>query len=1185
MSCSKSFYKKYFVKCIFCKNFHKATKVLNFLTLKIVFLTQNNTNFASISIIPYLQVCKLGLTNLTYPYIFMKRITSLLVLVLSLFAFTNVVFAQGVTTASLSGIVKDDKGEGLPGATIVAVHTPSGTKYATATQPDGRFNLQGLRVGGPYTVTTTFIGFKDQVNENVYLSLGSATNLNVKLSESDQTLEGVEVVSSRGSVINAERTGAATNIAKEQIERMPTINRSFADLTRMTPQAGNNNSFGGRSGSFNNVTVDGALFNNSFGLSSTVGGQTGSQPISLDAVEQIQISIAPYDVRQGSFTGAGINAVTRSGTNQLSGSVYGFTRSDKFLGDRVGSQTITNQTLSIYQVGGRLGGAIIKNKLFFFVNWESERQEEPATAFTALRDGQTAGGNISQASVRQLDELSSFLRTKFNYSTGAYEGFQRRTNSDKATIKLDWNISDKHKFNIKYNYFSSFSDVPPSNSGAITNRSAGQFGMPFFASYYTINNGLNSIIAELNSRFSNDVSNTLQVGYTSMRDFRESPGGIFPMVDIGADGVGAPGMPNFRRTTNQLTSFGYEPFSAFNKLDTDVLQISDNLTIYKGKHTLTFGTYNEFYKFGNGFAPNYYGNYQFNSVESFYASTRVWEAQKAGQQPTPEDLALGVPLQYNLQFSALPDRSFPLATMSAFQIGLYGQDEWAVRSNLNLTIGLRVDMPYINADITPNPFVNNLTFADGRRIDVAQTQNLSALWSPRVGFNWDVFNNKKTQVRGGTGIFTGRVPFVWISNQISNTGNLFGSLQVNPTSALPVNSRYYFNPDVTAYIPANNAPSAGNSVIAITDPDFKFPQVWRTNFAIDQELPFGVIGTLEGIYTKDINAVYLRNINLPAAQRTFGEGNGLTREVYPGVGRINAGIQNAVMMSNTDLGYSYTLTAQLQKTFGKNLFTSVAYTYSDAQSVNDGGSQAASMWRDRAVSGNPNANVLAPSNFLLRHRVVASASYKVSYAKYFATSVSLFFEAAPAGRYSYLYAGDVNNDRVGGNNDLIYVPRNSGEITLRDINGFDGNGLPFTYTSSQQWADLDKFIGQDPYLSTIRGQYAERNGAELPWFAKADLSIRQDFLIDVKGKKNTLQFSFDIFNFTNLLNSDWGVVRLANRSNLLTFAGYNATTQNPEFTFPYLNANTRTPLSESFINNPGIGSRWQAQIGVRYIFN
>ena len=1131
----------------------------------------------------------------------MKRITSLLFFVMSFFALTNIAFAQGVTTASLSGVVKDDKGEGLPGATVVVVHTPSGTKYATATQPDGRYALQGLRVGGPYTVTTTFIGFKDQVNENIYLTLGTTTNLSVKLSEGDQTLDVVEVVSGKNSVINSERTGAATNISREQIERMPTISRSFADMTRLTPQA-NGNSVGGRNGGFNNVTIDGAVFNNSFGLSPTIGGQASAQPISLDAVEQVQVSIAPFDVRQGSFTGAGINAVTRSGTNTMQGSVFTFRRTDGLQGFKVGDVEVPRQDLSNWQYGFRLGGPIIKNKLFFFVNGEIEDRITPSTSFQANKPGLPLPGgtsNTSSASAAELNDLRNFITQNLGIDPGGFESFGLRTYSQKATVKLDWNISDKHKFSIKYNYLQSYADIAPSNSGAITTRNPGQFGMPFQSAYYTINNNLNSVIAELNSRFSNEVSNTFQIGYTAMRDFRDSfTSKAFPMVDIG-NGSG-----------QQLTAFGYEPFTYNNILNTDVFQISNNLSIYKGKHTLTIGTYNEFYKFTNGFAPTYYGAYQFPSIDAFKASVR---AGLAGANATPEDLVLGAPSRYQLRYSALPDGSFPLATTRAFQIGLYAQDEIAVRNNLNLTIGLRVDMPYVTADVERNPVAENMTFNGGEKVDVSRLQGLAPLWSPRVGFNWDVFDNKKTQVRGGTGIFTGRVPYVWISNQVSNTGNLFGSIDNIGGNA----SRNIFNPNVTTYIPASRTLSPSSTFnLAYTDPNFKFPQVWRTNIAIDQQLPWGIIGTLEGIYTADLNAVYLQNVNLPTARgvlnsesdkrpvyfgnpNTF-DPNGLPYTTTSGTttttvnGRIYSNVSDAIALRNTTQGYSFNFTAQLQKNFGKSLFASVAYSYTDSRSVNDGGSVAQSMWRDRPISGDPNATALSYSNFMVRQRIIASVSYKKEYAKYFATSISVFFEAAPNGRVSYVYQGDANGDNAGGNNDLLFVPRTRTDINLVDINGFS-NGVPYTYSATQQWADLDKYIGQDPYLSTMRGQYVERNGMELPMYAKADLSIRQDIMLNPTStnKKHTLQFSFDIFNFTNLLSSAWGVEQLVNRNNLITFVGREAvpagspagTQGKSQYSFPYLDVNTQTPLTTSFRNNTGTGSRWVAQFGVRYIFN
>ncbi len=1128
----------------------------------------------------------------------MRKITYFLLFLLCSIATVQTAWSQGVTTAAINGVVKDAKGEGLPGATVVAVHVPSGSQYATSTQPDGRFAIQGMRVGGPYTITTTFIGFQDNKVENVYLTLGNTLNLNVKLSEGEQTLDVVEVVSAKGSVISGERTGAATNIAKEQIERMPTISRSFADMTRLTPQA-SGNSFGGRSSGFNNVTIDGAIFNNSFGLSPTIGGQASAQPISLDAIEQVQVNIAPYDVRQGSFTGAGINAVTRSGTNELSGSIFAFRRTDALQGFKVGQQELPQQDLSNWQYGFRLGGPILKNKVFFFVNWETEDRQTPGTSLVANRPGLPSpgvGSNTSAASASELDAIRNFMNTTFAgtpyaFNLGAYENYQLRTYSDKATAKIDWNISEKHKFSIKYNYLRSYADIPPSGSGAIgNNRSAGSFTMPFFSSFYTINNNLNSVIAELNSRFSNEVSNTFQIGWTSMRDFRESPLGntTFPMVDIG-NGSG-----------QQLTSFGYEPFTVGNKLDTDVFQISNNLTIYKGKHTLTFGTYNEFYSFNNGFAPAYYGLYQFNTPESFYASVRVWQARQQNQTPSSNDLALGIPSRYEYRYSALQDGSFPFARTNVMQIGLYAQDEIAVRNNLNVTVGLRVDMPYITADVQRNPVVENMTFRDGLKVDVSRLPTLTPLWSPRVGFNWDVFTNKKTQVRGGTGIFTGRIPYVWISNQVGNTGNLTGSFVVTNSS------QYYFNPDVRANIPVPNTLSPTSQFnLAFTDPNFKFPQIWRTNIAIDQELPWGVIGTLEGIYTKDVNAVYLENVNLPnyPTRTTLSDG-GDNRSVFSNLtaitgtsaaaiertalitnsARINPTVTDAIRMRNTSEGYSYTLTAQLQKNFGRTLFASVAYNYTDAMSVNDGGSVAQSMWRDRPISGDPNAQALSFSNFLVRHRFIASVSYRKEWLKMLGTSVSLFFEAAPNGRVSYTYAGDLNRDGSGGGgNDLIFVPRTRSDINLVDINGFS-NGAPYTYSAAQQWADLDKYISQDPYLNEMRGKYVERNGLELPWYAKVDLSIRQDLMKNIGKTKNTLQLSFDIFNLTNLLNSNWGVEQIVNRSGVVQFVNYDAQGK-AQFSFPYLDVNSQTPLTSTFRNGTGTGSRWIAQIGVRYIFN
>ncbi|MDJ1500874.1 TonB-dependent receptor [Xanthocytophaga agilis] len=1140
----------------------------------------------------------------------LKRLLTLSILFLALLAGKEVV-AQGVTTAAISGIITDAKGEALPGATVIAVHTPSGTQYSSLTRPDGRYNFPNVRIGGPYTITITFVGYKEQKVEGINLSIGQNFNFSPKMSDQGVELSEIVVSSTRNPVLNSDRTGAATNISRETIQALPTLNRSFNDYVRLTPQAGANSSFAGRNGGYNNITIDGALFNNAFGLSGTVGGQTNAQPISLDAVDQIAVSIAPYDVREGSFTGAGVNVVTRSGTNDFSGSVYYFTRNQGFIGKKVSGTENKLANFKLHNYGFRLGGPIIKNKLFFFVNMESERRDDPPTPnFIATRPGVT-GSNVSSVTAAELDELSTFLQSKFGYNAGPYENYQLASNSDKATAKIDWNITNQHKFSIKYNYLKSYRDVNPSNSGAITSRSPSNTGLPFLGAFYRINNNLNSVIAELNSSFGTKFSNKFQVGYTAFRDFRETPTSsiIFPGVDIG-NGAGS-----------QLTAFGYEPFSAFNVLNTNVFQISDNFDIYLGKNTLTVGTYNEFYKFENGFAPNYYGTYQFASLQDFYDNINGVTREDLVSENNPTGAVL--PARYQFRYSTLPNGAFPLAEIKAHQLGFYVQDKYEINSRLNMTLGLRADIPTISSPIARNEQAAGYNFRDGQKIFTDQVQKTQLLWSPRFGFNWDVKGDRTTQVRGGTGIFTGRVPYVWISNQASNNGVLFGSIDLLASSGgfttkdsegnVSLRPEYKFSPNVDANRPTN-ATASSTYNLAVTDKSFKFPQVWRSNLAIDQQLPWGIVGTLEAAYTKDLNAVYHQNINLPNATSTAAgvDGTGADKRPvfynrtvnsttgavsYPATNRINSNITDAILMKNTNKGYSYFITAQLQKSFTKNFYASAAYTYSDAKSVNDGGSIAQSIWRDRYVSGDPNANVLANTQYLQKHRIVLSASYAKEYAGFMKTTLSLFYEAGPSGYFSYIYTGDMNGDSQ--TNDLIYIPRDQSEIVLRDLyltrnsNGVitgtsttkpSGATAP-DYTAAQQWADLDAYIKQDKYLSSRRGQYAERNGAMLPWRGQLDIRLLQDFFIKTGTKRNTLQFSLDIFNFGNMINSNWGVYQSANRASLLSYSRYNTTTGLPEFTYPYLNAASQTRLTKTFQDSFGVASRWQMQFGVRYIFN
>ena len=1081
------------------------------------------------------------------------------------------VFAQGSTTAALAGTVVDEKGQGLPGASVIAVHEPTGSRYGGSTRADGRYNIVNMRVGGPYKITVSFVGYKNAVQSGIVLTLAQELRQNFKLEVNQSQLEEVKVVASRSSIINSGRTGAATTVSNNQITTLPTLNRSLGDFARLDPRA-NGLNFAGRNSLYNNITVDGAFFNNAFALSSTIGGQAGASPISVDAIDQFQVLIAPYDVRQGMATGANINVVTKSGTNNWSGSGYYFGTDQGLVGNKIGEVVNQYGTFARGQIGARIGGALIKDKLFVFGSFEQETQTDPGSNFVATRTGSEPNKSIAKAA--DLDRLKDFLMSKFKYNPGAYENWNREKYSQKVNLRLDWNISDKHKFNVKYNYLRSYADINPSNSGSLSGgRGASATVLPFQGSLYRINNNLDSYIAELNSTFSSSVANNLTVGYTAMRDFRQSPvnDNPFPTVDIGNNDL------------NELTVFGYEPFSANNILNSDIFQIADNLTIYKGKHVYTLGLAYETNSFMNGFAPNYYGGYQFKSIDDFINSAN-------GDTKV-------IPARYQQQWSNYS--TFPFAEMKGSTLSFYGQDEITAAKGLKLTFGLRADatsFPSFDEPKYTNTYVPSLTFRDGVKLTTNKFPETTVLWSPRFGFNWDVKDDKQTQIRGGLGIFSGRVPYVWLSNQLSNNGVLFGSENIqNPTNRP-------FNPDVNAYRPAITLPLTPTAYnLAVTDPNFKFSQVFRTNLALDKNLGDGWILGLEGIYTKDINAVYLENVNLPKSTvkavgadnrvifYTLGA-NGLPSSVrnfaiYGNVRGVNApavgpntvsspNISDAIVIKNTDLGYSYAFTATISKSFENGLFASLAYTNSDSRSVNDGGSIAQSQWRDRVISGDPNENVASYSSYIQTHRFNAYGSYRLNYLNENAsTTFGFTYSAAPAGRFSYTYSGDMNGDNQT-SNDLIFIPRSQSDILLRDLG---------TYTAAQQWADLDKYITQDSYLNSHRGHYAERNGAELPWSANFDFKIIQDFYIKVGGHKNTLQFTLDVFNFGNYVTPQWGLNQSTLRAGLINYVANDAATGRPVFTFPYRSGTN--PLSDTFQRSFGLGSRWQAQFGVRYIFN
>ncbi|HEU4902150.1 MAG TPA: TonB-dependent receptor, partial [Flavisolibacter sp.] len=677
------------------------------------------------------------------------RIRSLLLVTLTaLFSFVSA-FSQE-TTSEIQGVVTGENGQGLQGATIAAIHLPTGTRYSTSTRADGRYNLPNVRVGGPYEVTATFVGYQSSTQQDITLSLGTAYKADFKLLSAASNLTEVTISTTRSDrVFSRSRTGASEVINRSQLDRLPTVSRSLQDFTRLTPTA-NGLSFGGRSSSYNNLTVNGASFNNTFGLSGTLGGQTNSQPISLDALDQVQVNIAPYDVTLGSFTGAGINSVTRSGTNNYRGSVYYYWRNPYLTGTHVGNTTLNSQDFNYYSTGANVGGYIIKNKLFYFVSYERERLAQPATSFTASRTGKPAvPGAVSQANGDTLDALRNFLVSKYGYDPGPYENYNYNTNADRATVRIDYNINAKNTFTVNYFYLKSNRNVVPSTSGSLQGgRTASNTGMPFFASSYVINNNFNIVIAELNTRFSSTLSNKVQVGYNRLRDFRSSPGGIFPMVDIG-NGSG-----------NTYTSFGYEPFTANNLLNTDTYQFNDIVSLFHGQHNFTFGTQNTYNKFRNGFAPNYYGAYQFPTLAAFY------DAAINGAQTAT---------RYELRYSARKGGEFPFADVNALQLGFFAQDRWNATNNLVVTAGLRADLPIFGNSFGDNTNADALIYRNGVRINTGRKPKTAVLWSPRLGFNWDAKGDKTVQVRGGLGVFAGAPPFVWITNQASNNGVDFGS--------------------------------------------------------------------------------------------------------------------------------------------------------------------------------------------------------------------------------------------------------------------------------------------------------------------------------------------------------------------------------------------------------------------------
>ena len=1083
---------------------------------------------------------------------------------LSLFV-TITSFGQ-ITTSTLSGVVKNEKGEVLVGATVHAVHQPTGSEYKSSSNKSGFYTIPAVRVGGPYVIHVSYVGYKKNEVTDINTALGLTTNVNVVLIDDSKSLKEVVVVGIKNNVFSKDKTGASQQFGRRELQTIPiTGARTIDGITKYNP-FGSGSSFGAQDSRLNNFTIDGSQFNNGFGLGSSAqaGGRTGSSAISLDAIDQLQVNIAPFDIRQSGFVGAGINAVTRSGTNKIEGSYYRTERdnSSRYVGDKAYGVPVTASKFDEKVQGFRLGAPIIKNKLFIFGNYEELTKTEPGTTWTSA--GSPLGGaQPTRVQYNDLKGLSDFMKEKFNYTTGPWEGYSNTNSSKKFLVRVDWNINDKNKLTARYVHHNSDAEINISNSqsAGAGNRTTQFNSMSFKNSGYIIMDNTRSAVLELNSKLSNTLHNNLIIGYDKQIEDRAYMSDVFPTIDI-ADGTSA--------RVNYIST-GFDPFTPGNKLDYNTFHITNNLTKYANKHTLTAGVNFEKYQSNNLFFPASNGVYIFNSLNDFYTAAN----QSLANGGKPSTLA---PFRFQYRYSALPGAVDPMQTLKSTRLDVYGQDEYQVNDKLKLTAGLRVAVIDFENTALENSLVTAMTFANGEKFNTGVLPKTQTLLEPRLGFNYNVKGESKTQFRGGTGVFTGRPPYVFVSNQVGNNGVLTGFIDVSGAAA----AGYGFtaNPE-KHFIPSTpTLPSTFD--LAFTDPNYKFPQVWKTNIAVDQKLPLGLIGSVEYLYNKNINAVHYYNANLKAPVGNFSGVD--TRALYArtdaGV-RVNNNVSMGAVLTDNDETYYNALSVKLEKPYTKGFFGSVAYTKSNAKDFMSAGSIASGSWQSvRSVNGNNNP-LLSNSDFLVPDRAVGLLGYRIEYGKKgygAATSITLGYVGQRSGSFTYIVAGDLNGDRVN-NNELIFVPNKGSDIKFAPLTV--GTRV---YTEAEQQAAFDAYIGQDDYLSTRRGQYAERNSSFLPWLHRFDLSVTQDLFVNVKGQRNTIQLRFDILNFGNMVDNKWGVSQRATNPTILT---YNSVVNNePVYrlaTQKFADGTTGL-LRDTYSRNSSVFDVWTAQFGIRYIF-
>jgi Carboxypeptidase regulatory-like domain len=1015
---------------------------------------------------------------------------------LALVAGVPEVRAQGATTGGLTGVVTDESGGLIPGATVDAVHTPTGTRYSAVTGQSGRFTIVNARAGGPYSVTVHMSGFKDQEKSDVYVRLGEETSVGFKLVLESVT-ETVTVTAEAGSLISPSQMGAASNVSEKGIETLPTVGRGLEDFARLNPYfntyASNNGqtslSVAGRNNRYNNVQIDGAVYNDLFGLaaSGTPGGQTETQPISIDAIQEIQLLVSPYDVRQGGFSGGGLNAITKSGTNTYHGTAYYFGRNQGLVGDGIDSVPVG--TFSDKKYGASLGGPFAKDKAFFFANVDITRKDTPS-GWSIGGSGQDFGHEAEATRFRQI------LMDKYGYDPGGFDEFIRGTNSNKVFARLDFNVNEHNRLTVRHNYDDAKNDIGFPSS----------FSYYFPSNFYSIKNKTNSSVAQLNSTWGT-VVNELRLTYTRIRDNRGGPDQFpYVLVDL-ADG-------------SQLRA-GTEEFSTANRLDQDIVELTDEATFARGRHLFTVGTHNEFFKFDNLFIRDNFGAYRFTSLDNLEAG-------------------LAQSFDYSFSVTGDPQQS---AKFKVNQLGFYLGDTFRVNNKFTLTYGVRLDVPNFPDKPTANPAaLANFGYAT----DVVPSPKM---WSPRAGFNYDINGDSKQQVRGGVGLFSGRTPYVWLSNQYGNTGIEFQRLRV----FFSANNKIPFVSDPNGQ--PTSLGSAATNEVDVVDPNYKFPELIRGNLAYDRDLGFwGLFGSVEMLFSKTVKDIDYQNLNFVPSGNTLADGRPLFT-------RKNSSFSDVILLTNTDKGSSWDVSAKLERPFRNGLYASASYRYGTSKSVNDGtSSQAASNWGNAYTPGDPNHLPVTTSNFAVGHRVTLAASYDFKVAGDTSITLSAFYNGQSGQPYSTLWNGDANGDGRTFN-DMIFVPSSPDQVIVK-------NG---TYDQ------LDAYINADPGLSKHRGEIIPRNAdAFAPWINDLDMRLA----IGIPVNKTRVELTMDVLNVLNLIDHTKGIVLYPNFQDITPFR-FSVDPATGKIVYDLSTINS--PTFQKF-NRDDLRSRWQAQWGVRVRF-